>query len=236
MLNHIEECRFAKMRDLCRELKMPPPVEIFVGSKLIDKNGIVLFDDIQRGHSWTRNYWNMQMVLGLEASAFGDTTFGAGKISSKNYAGAIVGTTNTSCIRASSQNYAGAGVMDTSSASNFGILIGTGVTAWSIDDYALATKIVHGNASNQMSYTAMATAVPTYASKVWTNVLSRIFNNNSGGTIVVAETALVMQSYLFSATSQYLIDRSVLASSISTPNGAQLTVSYTLTMDFSAID
>ena len=239
MLNMIEEAKFEALRRMCRDLKVPAPPEIFVGLKVHDQNGILQLDDIQRGHSWTRNYYNYQLGNLIEVAAVGDTTFAAGKISGKQLGGTITGTLNNGVSRSvDAASYYNRGTGENTTTGNFGIFVGTGVTAFSVENTTLSNKVVPGNAANQLLYNAMVYPVTSYnaGTKTWTNVISRVFNNNSGGTIVVTETGLVWYSYLYGNIGYYLCERNLLSTSISLVNGAQLTVNYTLTMDFSAID
>ena len=43
MLDTKEEKRFEELRGMCRELKVPAPLEIMIGLKVHDENGILLF-------------------------------------------------------------------------------------------------------------------------------------------------------------------------------------------------
>jgi hypothetical protein len=84
----------------------------------------------------------------------------------------------------------------------------------------------------------MTRPVPTYDTKVWTTVHSRVLNNNSGGSITIKETGLVWSGYAFeaSASTFYLVERSVLSPTVDVAAGAQLTVTYTISSSFAAID
>jgi hypothetical protein len=235
MLDPIEEARFVQLKDLSRELKVPTAPDIFILTKVVDNDGKMLSEDIQRGHSWTRNYWNMAFSEGAEAPAFGDTTFVVGKLTSKSTSGTVYGTAGV-CYRGHYTTLA-YGVYESTGAGNYGILIGSGDTAFSVADYTLASKIAHGNSAGQMWYSNHITPVVAYnaGSKTWTNTIYRIFNNNSGSTITVKETGLAFTGTYFGG-SYTLMERSVLASPVSVPYGGQLTVTYTISMDFSAID
>jgi hypothetical protein len=236
MLDPVEERKFADLRSMCRELRLPSLPEIHIGFKVHDKTGILIFDDIQRGHSFTRNFWNYMFSTQADAYSFGDSTYVAGKLSARQVGGTIVGGANNQCAR-NSFSYNGGGI-ENAVTGNYGIILGTGTTAFSVNDYKIETKITPGNGANNMLYTSMGVPSPSYnaGSKVWTNELIRIFNNNSGDVITVTETALYHQNYMYGSLSQYCMERTVLAAAVSVANGAQLTVTYTISMDFSAID
>lgn len=87
MLNPKEEKEFKKLRDICRNLRIPSPPEIFIGTQLRDHNGILLFDDVQRGHSWVRNAYNASFSHWSNCAGDATATFGAGKMSCKRYPG-----------------------------------------------------------------------------------------------------------------------------------------------------
>lgn len=236
MLNPIEEAQHAELKKMCRELKVPAPPEIMIGLRVHDRNGDLIFDDIQRGHSWTRNYWNL--LFALAASALGDASglFQAGKMSDKNPAGTVRSTDYGPSPAEMSQDY---GFNFRTASAGAGIWVGTGDTAFSVENVAMAALVAHGNSASQLYYAAMTVPVLTYAGagKTWTNSLARIFNNNSGGSITIKETGLGWRGYGFSNFNEaILVERSVLSPAVAVPNGAQLTVTYEISMDFSAID
>lgn len=233
MLNPKEEAKFKELKDKCRELKVPAPPEIFIGLQVHDKNGVLVFDDKQRGHSWTRNFWNALFSAASTGIGDGGSTFSAGYMSLKAYGGNVY----------AGQAYANMAVGSMIGTSSLnGILVGTGDTAFSVDQYALATQIAHGNAASQLYYQNMAASAPAYTAgtKTWETTHSRVFNNNSGGSITVKEVGI--QVYMVPWTSgssgdwYYMIERSVLDPTVAVANGAQLTVTYEISMDFSAID
>ena len=235
MLDPKEEAKFARLRSLCQELKMPCPPEIHIGLQVHDQKNILTYEDIQRGHSWTRNFYNFCLGFPIDVIGSGDTTFGASKRSGKSTNGSIVGSANSTVSRGSNTLY-GNGLHENSASGSFGIKVGTGSTAFSVENFALATVIAPGNAASQLAHQPMVYPIVSYADKVWTNVISRIFNNNSGGEITVREIALYSSVHIFGGSGTFMMERSVLETPVLIANGAQLTVSYTLTMDFSAID
>lgn len=236
MLDPKEEARFAELRAICRELKVPAPPEIMIGLKVHEGGGLT-FDDVQRGHSWTRNYWNLMFCSGSDAPGDGGGSFGAGYMSAKDVSGNVAATAGYTCVR-SSGLILGGGFHPNTSVATSGIVVGTGDTAFSINQNALAAQIAHGNGAGNFSHTAMNDPTLSYdaGSKTWTIVASRIFNNNSGGSITVKETGLYTDFYCFNSSAKKMIERSVLDPTVAVANGAQLTVTYEISMDFSAID
>jgi hypothetical protein len=96
----------------------------------------------------------------------------------------------------------------------------------------LGALIAHGTGAGQLTYQASGFNSKAYALKVWTATSKRIFNNNSGGDITVKEIGLYSAYYYV----YYLTERSVLSPAVTVPNGAQLTATYEISMDFSSID
>lgn len=74
-----------------------------------------------------------------------------------------------------------------------GIIIGTGVTAESFDDYFIETPIAHGG--GQMDYAILDDVLAWDAGdREWSCTCTRVFTNNSGGTITVTEAVSIYQS------------------------------------------
>ena len=259
MLNPIEEAKFAELKEKCRELGVPAPLEIHIGLLVKDRNGDVIFDDKQRGHSWTRNWYNH--LLGLAGAYATGATYGAGHISAKDVDGTVYGTTSVGSgafpVGQVLTTYGYPGYVRGLANSNLsGIVVGTGDTAFSANQFTMAAIIAHGTGAGQFVYNLGGEPSANYddsaGSEKWTITLARIFNNNSGNAVVVKETGLISMHYTepnnqrsvarFFRTSSvtfavyYLDERSVLSPTVNVPNGAQLTVTYEITMDFSAID
>jgi hypothetical protein len=211
MLDPQEEAKFDELKAKCRELKVPAPPEIMIGLK-VHEGGVLTFDDVQRGHSWTRNAWNLNLQGWWCHPYSVGNTYAAGSSANKT-------------ILADISTYYGDYIANQ-------INVGTGDTASSINDYMLVAKIASGNAAGQLLASAWVKGTPSYnaGTHIWSWLFSQIFNNNSGGSITVKETALYNSVYLF------LTERSVLSPTVAVANGAQLTVTYSISMDFSAID
>ena len=227
MLNPQEEAEFKKLKDKCRDLKVPAPMDIFIGLQVHDHAGVLVFDDLQRGHSWTRNWYNWSIFSSCYFTN-SQSSFGAGYASIKRGNASIAGTYF-------GLNYHGV-YPGIANSDTYGIQVGTGNAAFSAEQYALDAIISNGMSSGQLSYQATPATTAVYdntpGAEKWTCTQSRIFNNNSGASITVKETGIT--SYNLGTT--YLIERSVLDPEVTVANGAQLTVTYNFSMDFSAID
>jgi hypothetical protein len=109
----------------------------------------------------------------------------------------------------------------------YGILVGTGTTAPTIDDYRVETKISHGTGAGQLQYSAVAFGAPTSDGTVSHFTITRDFSNASGSPITVREAGLVVRfERMGSGYGYYLTIRD--AVNITIPDGETLTVNYRL--------
>lgn len=110
---------------------------------------------------------------------------------------------------------------------NWGIVVGTGVTAVTISDYALAALCANGTGENQLLYLegTVADAAVVGSDCSFTN--TRIALNNSGATITVGEIGVHVVGTT-NGSDYFLVIRDVLASSIEVPDGGAITVVYTI--------
>lgn len=222
---------YIEINRLGKKLGIPIPL-LFVELMAKDKDGIVTGYYKDRSRTFNRNFYNA-VFTALTGVTTSSGTFGAAVLSMKNTAG----TTKT--IRGDSGTNVAVGYCLQSSASigTTGIIAGTGTTAESFENSALVTPIAQGTSSGQMSYNAVTAPTPTYnaGTKVWTCVYARIMNNNSGGSITVAETGLYV-SCLDSTGVNFtaMTERTLLGATVAVANAGQLTVTYTFTLTFPA--
>lgn len=190
--------------------KMLLSVKSFKDGKLYD--GF----DFRESHTWVRNTYNACFGL-LAGVAAADSTFGDGYINRKSTSG-TVGSALTRPIVTGVWTAPAGGVTS-------GIVVGTSATAWTFEDFKLGTLIAHGNGASQLSYTLGTVATDAWAGDVITITGTRTLNNNSGGTITIAEVALYNSSAMFT--------RDVLTSTVDVADTGQLVVTYQITGDCS---
>lgn len=240
MLDIVEETKFSELRKLCSDLKVPAPPEIMIGFQVHDKNGVLIFDDKQRGHSWTRNFYNSLFGFCGNCGADGGSSFGTGYMSGKTTGGDIYSyTTAQGYFSSYNALILGNGFTENTSVGLFGIKVGTDDTAFSPEQTHLIAPISSGTSTGQLSHVPMVAGTITYTggTTTWKATLYRIFNNNSGAIITVKEAGLYSQIGLYvPGLAYYLFERSVPSPSVSVAIGAQLTVTYEISLDFSAID
>ena len=247
-LNQEEEAKFRKLKKDCLRLGVPAPPEIFINCEVVDKNGVLILQDRQRGHSWTRNWYNA-LLSGCTGVATTGATFGAGHISGRQTSGIVRGDANHGAGCSGHLNYWNANgfiyKVNAGSAVN-GIVVGTNDGAFSAEAYELGALIAHGESAGQFYYFAQDLPTSDYDATAdnekWTITHTRKMSNNSGAAIVVAEVGLIwrggnMYARRFSNNNDSFLDeRSVLNPTVNVPDAAQLTVTYEIVMDFSAID
>ncbi len=94
---------------------------------------------------------------------------------------------------------------------NNGIIVGTGTTAVAYNNSALASKIEHGTAGGQLlHWGGLIKDTEVSAPYAYFDV-SRIFENQSGGSITINELGLVATAFYSNQYYQFLICRDVLA-------------------------
>lgn len=105
-----------------------------------------------------------------------------------------------------------------------GIVVGTGNTAVTINDYALETQIEEGTGAGQMEHLTCTAAAFVVAPPSCYFVVSRTIANNSPGVITVREAAIYMKmkTYYGCAT------RDVFITPQAVPIGGSITIDWTI--------
>jgi hypothetical protein len=206
----------------------------------LSKDGRILKEYSEPGHSWTRNAWNWLFTCLTDAVAVG-TGFGAGNMTVRRNTGVISSAVGNTGSRASSATPTTLyGMTNSAQTTVTGIVVGMGDTAFSVDDHILNSLIAHGTGVNQLSYQAQTYPVTTYdaVSKIWKSVHSRSFLNQSAAAITVKEVGIHFGCQIFSSTTtyQHLFARDVLETPVEVQPSGVIDVSYEISMDFSEID
>lgn len=108
----------------------------------------------------------------------------------------------------------------------YGIQVGLGVVAPTINDYALGTKITHGVGLNQLQYSVHSYGAPASDATTSQFTITRNFANASGALVTPTEIGLVVRSYRPAIAYYVLAIRDVIGGGIAVPNGQTLTVNY----------
>ena len=220
-----EEQEIREMQKRQRELHLIPTPICYLGLEVFDGGGEKIAEYQDRSKSWTRNWYNFiaSQTMGLNANSLG-TSFGPGTICSKSTSGSVTSSSSVTAIGAA---VIGAGHRGGASSSSVGVVVGTGVTAESFEDFRLSALIAHGTGAGQFSYGEMAVLTATWdgVAKKFIQNLERNFLNYSGASIDVNEVGL---HCYFSGSGVYTMTaRDLLAASISVPINGLLKVKYT---------
>ena len=215
------EDKYLEFEKLSRILQIPVPLA-HLGVEVKDKDGRITESFKDRSHSWNRNFYNSLYCFACYSEDTGTGTFGAGYLNVKLFSGI-----NNAISRTAPEMQLSASI----GSDGYGIQIGTSDVAEDFEGYALGAKIEHGSGSGEMSYQASPVGTPTYTSgtKTWDTVFERVFNNNSGSSIIVAEAGLMAN-----ISSYVLLSRDILSSAVTVAEAGQLKITYTISMAFPA--
>lgn len=230
---------YRRLQKLAREMNIPIPL-MKVTLVATDADG----KETGRYHGWSRTYVrnSYNMLFGFWGSPPNTTNnpvaYVDGNLGLKYVGGTLAGITDWFTSGASarpvSANMGGA----VAGVSTLGIVIGTGVIPESFNSFQLATQIAHGVIAGTMSYAQQATTVATWVggtTRQFTSQMSRVFNNNSGSSIVVSETAIYDNLTISGGSGNVCMRcRDLLASPVTVVNAGQLTVTYTVVVTWPA--
>lgn len=173
-----------------------------------------------------RNYYNWLAMLTMGISYTDVLAFGDGYLNAKRLSG-VIGDARSDINSYAlglgrSVNTAITGVCESNKGS---IIIGSGDTAVTFDDYALASIISSGWTKGTPTV-----GTPSYNSetKKWTNTISFLCTNTSGSTMTIKEVGIVTDINDLGATTSSLVYREVLATPIEITNGNSSTITLNL--------
>ena len=109
-----------------------------------------------------------------------------------------------------------------------GIIVGTGITAPTVEDYVIETLISHGTGAGQLQYGAVTFGAPASDSTTTQFTITRNFANGSGASITVNEVALYVEMSKGGTPTLYycMTLHDVIGGGVAVPNGQTLTVNY----------
>jgi hypothetical protein len=202
-----------------KELKLGLEYEVEVR----DKNGKLISRHHGKSHSWLKQFIQMMMAEWQYA-------YGGGNPPSVT----IVDETGTGrYLPPPSLNYFNQcawAINAPAGSSEYGVKVGAGDTPNSLTTYALASPINHGTASGQLVYGALTIeSVINPSGNDLTFRITRVFTNNSGASVTVKEIGISTKRYDQSSIARtFLFVRDVLPSPTNVPDGASLTIRYTV--------
>lgn len=222
------EADYQELARLGRKLGVPVP-ELFVTLEVTNADGSKGDFYHGRARTWNRLFWNYAFGS-LACTPNSSATFGSGTLGFKSTGGTVYAASFNSTAQRN-WNY---GSATATSTTQKGIVVGTSTAAESFEDFALGAICGVGSGSGQLVHNAQSAPTTSYnaGTKTWTCTHVRVFNNNSAGAIVVAETALYPNEVINNTA--MMIERTKLPSTVNVAAGSQLTVTYTVTLTFPA--
>ena len=120
----------------------------------------------------------------------------------------------------------------TTTATDNGIIVGTGTTAVAPTDYQLATRIADGITSGALEYFPCGGTTPTNSGTSGSFTLERLFRNSSGGSITINEVGIycIRTNVGTLDTRNFCIIRDIVSPGFAVANGEYMRVIYTITL------
>jgi len=119
---------------------------------------------------------------------------------------------------------------------SYGIVVGTGSTLPTLDDYALQNKVAHGSGTGQLQYGGVTFGLPTSDATTAHFTVTRDFSNVSGSPLTIYEMGLyvkgdsplpwVVSRYDNSLRYHFCTLRDIIPAGITILSGETLTVNY----------
>lgn len=192
---------------------------------IIERDGVIIYRGQSR--SFVKNFGIILAGM-LKNSGLGDTTKYVAVV---NTSGNIANAPIEDIIGSSYTYYSPMAFSSGDNDDSYGIVVGSGSTPVSPDDYALASKIPHGTGAGQIDYNTH-TVTSSYSDTSSYIEISRSFTNRSGSDIIVREVGLIARSYhtYRNVDIRVLVARDVLTNPIVVPNLSSLTVRYRITL------
>jgi len=183
-------------------------------------------------HSFNRNIHNIAVTQILDIGST-DSSGGSGSSAGEGSLRLVDVTGSTIADESEpydigSGNLIGSGYNGAVGDSTHGIVVGTGTSGFTFEDFQLGAPIVSGSAAGEMAYSSQEPTTVTFTSSRFSADYARFFNNNTTATITVAEIGMVSE-LTNPAGIEVLVCRDALSTTLPVPIGGQLKVTYTFT-------
>jgi len=156
-----------------REDNRPPPLSTYITTVIASKSGVIKERDVMKSHSFVKAFMFCLMVQALQ---------GFSVATCKNTAG-VEQTADARIFNFKVTAIVGSPTV--------GITLGTGTTPVDILDFNIETIIPEGVAAGQLNYQAAFVSEPITDATTSSFNISRVAQNNSGGSITIEEMALI---------------------------------------------
>lgn len=201
-------------------------------TQIWDDDGNEIWYKDGEAHSFNRNIHNIAatQILDLgstDSSGGSDSTAGASSLRLIDVTGTTLADQDNP-YNIGSGNLVGQGYNGPVGDSTHGIVVGTGTSGFTFEDFQLGTAIISGSAAGELGYSSAEPTVVTFASSRFSADYARFFNNNTTATITVGEIGMVSQM-ITPSQAEVMVCRDALSTTLPIPSGGQLKVTYTFT-------
>ncbi len=181
-----DEDKFKRLADIAIKLGKSIVCPVW-DMKIQRRDGSIRVHRQSFNDSWTRNALNIHTqfcFFGIDAATM---TYVDGGLGVKRTNGGVIATVYNNALALETSGYNGSENDDI-----HGIVIGTGSTAETLNDFALETPIVDGSSGGEMEYGITSKELDQWdaGNSWWESQWERWFDNLSGGTITVNEFCL----------------------------------------------
>lgn len=202
-IGRISHAKILEELAFCVSKKLRPTLEVCYSLQLNDKKA-----KTYRSHSLVRDYWNLWYSISVAENNYSATPYGAGSLKILNTSGNDTGG-----------NY---NVYDPNAIPS--VYLGSGNTAWSFEDYWLASYIVSGT----LARLSQRDTVRTYDAGAKTHGFEYgcTFYNISGGDLSIWEIASRPTLFYYLITAQsflVMFSRDVFPAALTLPDQEQVT-------------
>jgi len=191
----------------------------------------------QEAHSPTRNFYSRCLLQVAGVAANISSSLELRKQDNTLYTGNYIPQMGIACATnyETATNYGYVALVDNDTA---GIVLGTGNTAWTLDDYMPETLIQQGVTAGKLVYAATPTPRWNYTNGVWTVTGRRVFDNFNAdaNTITVKEVCQLAPEYTSSLQFHYVDERTVLVTPKDIPYKSGAVFTYTRSLTIPAVD
>jgi hypothetical protein len=224
-----DEKKFERLNELSQKLGIPIP-EVHLKIDLQNPGEETQTVCNRRSRSFVRNFYNYIYTNAVPSDSIPSLSgiYGQGSLNGFQTSGTVTNfLPKPFFLNGDSNIFTPGGV-----GSGSGINVGLSNRPENFNQFRLDFASHSGipDVANTFLYQATTRSVsydPT--SRTWSTIYTRIYNNNSGASVVVKETAFLISR---SSGGFFMVSRDVLNTEITVLNGGQLTVSYTWTFTF----
>ena len=201
-------------------------------TQIWDANGNEVWHKDGEAHSFVRNIHNMVATQILDIAGDNDTAdeYGIGSLT-------VVRTDGTSLPNETTPYdigngaASGTGYQAAVGDSTHGVVVGTGTSGFTFEDFQLGTPILSGSCDAELAHSSSEPVAVTFDtnSSRFSVDYARSFNNNSTASITVSEIGMVAIPLVPTGNQSIMVCRDALSPTLPIAVGGQLKVTYTFT-------